>query len=332
MGPAKLIESKADTERVLAPAFRFAVTTGFQTERDKELEDSERRAHSARISSRRKAQFHSKRNRTSTVVYRRRDTYQHQAHFQGKTYKAASPLVLLGQSDPFHSNGIRITPQMNIIMSFMRDAFYPALYFNYWSRSCSADAPKVFTITRPGSIISSTAASRDWDKLVWSLHDEGLGLASLAACSAMAPQLRQATSLIALEMQMKSVRLLRERLQREGETFRKSKVAILQIFWLFEAEALRGNQDAAQVHGKALRDVAVDSFETGVIDLQMLLEILWADTDLAARYMRRTIFSMDWVVKHLSNIWAYIKMKVPLPKQPTHLDVHPTVTDEILVS
>lgn len=286
--------------------------------RSQELEISERKAHAARTAHRRKIANNRK------VVH-------------GRALSAIlthpKPKIgpgMYGSSDPFSSLGVKITPQINYILTFMRDVMYPAIYFTSWTMNCSAEPARRLDIAKP-SVVSAGSAHRDWSKLLWSLQDEGLGLASLSACASFAPQFRKMMEVDILQMRVRSMSLLRGKLSSQGSSFAKSGQAVLQMFWLFEAEALDDNTEAAVTHGHAFR-VAVESCQDEeVIDLQTLLMMLWADTDFAAKGMQRTMLSMDWVTSRLQGLWNMLAPSFSMLELKSDLQLNPAIEAEILV-
>lgn len=298
--------------------FCEALTDG--SVRSQELEISERKAHAARTAHRRK-------NANQRRVVHGRSLSSIPTH---PNPKIGPGKIMYGSSDPFSSLGVKITPQINYILSFMRDVMYPAIYFTSWTMNCSAEPARKLDIAKP-NVVSAGSAHRDWTKLLWSLQDEGLGLASLSACASFVPQFRKMMEVDILQMRSRSMSLLRGKLGDQGSSFAKSGLAVLQMFWLFEAEALDNNIDAAKTHGHAFR-VAVESCQDDeAIDLQTLLMILWADTDFAAKAMQRTMLSMDWVTSRLQGLWNMLAPAFSSSELICDLQLNSTIEAEVLV-
>jgi hypothetical protein len=301
---------------------RFCITTDGLSTRDKELEDSERRAHMARAG------------------HRRKDGKQ-----RPERKKSSPPQVIqvldvpepknniAGSSDPFGTcKGVKITAHVNHILTFMRDVMYPAIYFTPWTKSCSAEPPGKLEIVKPSRVVSAGSAHRDWQRLLWTLQDEGLGMACLAACASFVPQFRKTMKVEIMRMRAQSVSSLRVKLEERSPDAAISGRDLLQMFWLFEAEALDGNVDAALVHGKAFRAAVENCQDKETIDLGNIVMFLWADTNFAAKTMRHTMLSMQWCMQQLEGIWQRLSPLFPAPVSGIDLKLSPSVEAPPLVS
>ena len=288
---------------------RFCITTPGTSVRAKELEDSERKAHAAR------------------TAYRRKTGRDRKVQFTVSTIKTKpvvqSPMTDLGgSSDPFACLGVKITPEINRVLAFMRDVMYPAIYLTPWTQSCSAEPVRKLEVAQPRNVVSAASAHRDWSRMLCSLYDEGLGLACLSACASFVPDFRQTMKSDILQMRARSTSILRQRLLDPSRSYGQSGSALLQMFWLFEAEALDDNVQAARIHGRAFRNAVETCRDQEIIDLGNIVMFLWADTNFAAKTMGRTMLSMDWCIGRLQGLWSLLGGFFPatIPDQDAQLN------------
>ena len=302
---------------------RFCITTNDDSIRTKELENSERRAHAARTA-------HLRRFSKVRTVQSSSTTVEGTKSYVELAVVASTSIH--GSSDPFSCFEVKITPRINYILTFMRDVMYPAIYHTAWTKSCSTTPGRNFEIAKPSGIVSAGSAYRDWSRMLWTLQDEGLGLACLSACASMVPQFQKTMNIDVLKMRARSTSLLREKLEVQSSSYVSSGRALLHMFWLFEAEALNGNVEAAILHGGAFR-VAVEACqEEAPIDIANIVMFLWADTNFAARTMRRTMLGMNWCAARFQGMWDRLEALFPLSASPEAQNLNPAIEATTLVS
>jgi hypothetical protein len=155
-------------------------------------------------------------------------------------------------SDPFQSRAVIVSANINRVVTFIRDVALPSLYFTPYLQHCARGTQGNPSIMAKSSVISSTAAARDWKQTVSNLDNEGAALACLAAFLCLLSKSTGASasghdSALSLKMRTKSSALLRDAICQQDGALSIPKPALLHMFWLFRAEAFAGNLDAALV-------------------------------------------------------------------------------------
>jgi hypothetical protein len=248
------------------------------------------------------------------------------------------PMLLCGNSDPFQSTALTISPEINRVLSFMRDAILPAIYSTDILRQWSPDPSSRINLLALPSIISFQAANGDWQQQVAFLHDEGMALAGLSAWTHLLPELKTpqrmtgAFPVDASLMRARSCALLCSRLQLERDLRSLSKDTVLHIFWLFRSEAISGSSKAACIHGDRLRVIVKHAYSSGTIGIQSLIQFLFVDVDLATACMERTMFDIDWFVEVLKPLWLKGRSSLPSIDRQVQLGLSSMVEMQVLVS
>ena len=265
----------------------------------------------------------------------------------GKRYKQRSsqphdkPLSVLlrGNSDPFNTSGITITPQINHILTFARDVCLPAFYFVDSLRDSSGASQPNRDVTNSSGWISSPAARLGWQQVVDALSDKCTAMACLstylalmAACNINVSSATEAS----LKMRAGSSALLRQRLIRHNNQTDPDVDAyrelLWQVFWHFYAEFFAGNMAAAQIHGKMLRQSCEDAAE-GVITEHFLDSVLFVDANMSTKYMTRPVLDIEsWIPNTFSPIWSKIDPHVAAITKEDGSGFHRTVSAEPLHS
>jgi len=236
--------------------------------REKELVHSAALSHAARVLHRRKKE-------------------KEKLQAQKESLAIVGPVTILreGNSDPFESLALTVTPKVNEVMSFVRDYFLPASY-----------------VTEAPAWIRTFGADKEWYDSVETLHNE---------CCARAFMLTYTTIIANLvrsdELNFEKLNLKHESSVTLRAVIRKSPqgdLAILtSVLFLFAAETFGGNLFEATIHGKTLRALLYEKSQkegSGSIEPSFLTRTLWYDVHLAESHMTRTIFDMDgWVTNTL---------------------------------
>jgi hypothetical protein len=147
-----------------------------------------------------------------------------------------------------------------------------------------------------------------------SLENECAALARLAGyASTMAvvvPGARNWAHVASLEMQLRATQLLQRTIDENNNALKESTTVVLPILYgLFRTECINQNVGAAAFHARILRWL----FEQGHFTLQILIQSLCHDIDLAAKTTKRTFFDIDsWCVKAVAPTLTAIESKLPL--------------------
>jgi len=251
----------------------------------------------------------------------------------------SEPALLCGNSDPFTTTPLVVTPELNRVLTFMRDAILPAIYSTEILRQWSANVSSPINLLAQPRIISFQAAYGDWKQQVLCLHDEGMALAGLSAWCDLLPELDVSQTLVPSSslrsslMRARSCALLAKRLQTEQDLRSLEKDSVLHIFWLFRSEAISGSKEAARVHGDQLRVIIKHAWANDVISIQSLIQFLFVDVDLATACMAKTMFDVEgWFFEVLQPLWLKAKSVLPPIDPQVYLGLSTTVEIEVLVS
>ena len=95
--------------------------------REKELDLSARRSHSARVVAARRKKEREERNKAKAGLHNSEPT-------DLTSRPLALPALLKGNSDPFDSFSIHISPHINRMVVFARDSYYPSMTLTPWRR------------------------------------------------------------------------------------------------------------------------------------------------------------------------------------------------------
>lgn len=196
-----------------------------------------------------------------------------------------SPKTLVGKgnSDPFAAFALPITAEANQVLTFHRDYYIPATYFQIRYKTRAA------------------LAKDNWQDQVTGLHDSGTGYATLAFHSSAAAKYNPAMRPMALKFMNESMIALREKIARDSE------VQELPYIWhmtaLFAAEVTGANLQNATTHGRMLFGLQKQLFARGKLDYRYLLYQIYLDSQLSTMFLRRTIFDVEsWVLTFLAPI------------------------------
>jgi hypothetical protein len=231
----------------------------------------------------------------------------------------ASALVSLafkGSSDPFQSRGVVITAQINRVITFIRDVALPSFYFNHYFRNCALEGQHHPPVTEASSVIFSRAAAREWRRIVANLDNQGSALACLAAFLALISkvtggQSQRLDAAAGLKMRVKSSALLRGVLRNQDEELPVQQSVVLQMFWLFSAEAFADNLEAAAIHGTMMWKMIKRGMASGAVDLGMLVHFLYVDVNLTVKYMRRPLFDVEFCTQRIQPLWDRALQIIP---------------------
>lgn len=207
----------------------------------------------------------------------------------------ANPLTVLqeGNTDPFDTFSVRVSPQINALMAFTRDCYLPGI---------QAD------VHRPGEKV----VHPEWAACVVFLEDEGLAYSHFARISAILAQSSKASlasagfKAQALEYKAKSLALIRTRL----EVSVQDPKAHHQMLLLQNTEVYERNGVAAVSHASILVSLLQNGTITG--NLAFLFKILYHDTQRAAMTLTRPCFDLEtWVPAQFENLNAAVTRRVP---------------------
>ncbi|KAJ9605981.1 hypothetical protein H2200_009830 [Cladophialophora chaetospira] len=250
-------------------------------------------------------------------------TYQHpwrSIEYEDQLYRGRqmSPSTILrrGQSDPFNTLAVEVTPEVNEIVSFFRDTMILAFYETRWETSKAA------------------IVSMHWQSIVQALHDRGSALGWLGRNGQILSIVskNKRVQLAALKYTTESTAILRVRLEQATEL---SETDQWHISMLWGTEILFRNLDAALYHGRMIKRMVEKQAEKSTLNLIAFRYILYYDTHLCTMLMVRSVFDyFKWVpdkYKVLEPV-ATSFMKLPTEGEDDAANnLDPSIQSEILL-
>lgn len=197
----------------------------------------------------------------------------------------SSPKTLVGKgnSDPFSAFALPITAEANKFLTFYRDYYIPAAYFQIRYKTRAA------------------LANENWQDQVTGLHDFGTGYATLAFHSAAAVKYNPTMRPMALKFMNESMISLRQKIAQDSE--KQDFPYIWHMTAIFAAEVTGANLQNALTHGKMLFDLQKQMFAKGKLDYRHLLYQMYLDSQLSTMFLHRTIFDVDsWALTFLAPV------------------------------
>ena len=317
-----------------------------KTNRARELESANRKAHAARIAHRRRKRHQIDLHTAVPLsaeqfVLAWKEEVSEDSQYRVTVRKkkcGGEPFSFLreGNSDPFDCLAIVVTPQINKVMTFVRDVVIPSIFFTPYFRRCAKGVQSEPTVMRDSRVISSRGAIRDWNLVKNSLQDECDAVSCIAGLLGLMAQLSSESAgrnhLAAIKMQGRAAELLRHTLTRRNQDDLDSEMQLAwRVFWLFRGECMLGDVEAARIHCKMLRHLTEHGMQHGTFDIQFLVSVLFNDVDLAARTMRRTTLDLEiWFPSIMAPTWTALEPLLP----PISLDfqdgLDPSISTEPL--
>ncbi|KIW67123.1 hypothetical protein PV04_06396 [Phialophora macrospora] len=195
---------------------------------------------------------------------------------------APTPIVLAGNSDPFASTTIAVTPSVNHLLIFTRDFILPANHGN----EAALYGGKMHM-------------HRYWRDSVRGLDDGGAdGYAYLARSAAILSGIKpqNETTLLALEYISKATSKLRESMLQRAD----SQTHVWEVYALLAAEVAAHNFKAAAVHGRMLARLLQPEGKTVQSEPRLLMGALLQDMTRACLSLTRPSLNLDrWDAEHL---------------------------------
>ena len=270
--------------------------------RQKELIKARARAHAARIS-------HARRR-----IQQTQPGLRLVPDVDEEDERALAPLgpMSSGNSDPFKSFDIEITPELSRVLTFCREGALAAHYMPSAIR-------KLLNTGQVGEF-GKEKILLAWQDILLSLEDEGIALARLATyneylsyCVYDPTEL----GLSALKMQKRSLQLLRSKLENYTDDLPTIKKSALKrhIFGLFDAECFFENTEVARVHFRAFQQLALDG---DGIDMLMALRLLYIICHTAAATGKRTLSVTGWISRQLEALFEDSVPDFPLGVTESH--------------
>ncbi|EXJ66593.1 uncharacterized protein A1O5_10264 [Cladophialophora psammophila CBS 110553] len=236
--------------------------------------------------------------------------------------------LLHGSSDPFNACPIKITPEVNRIITFARDVMLPNIFSPPFFRRLTIGGPKIVNYENSDRVIGGSSfllsmkGFRDMNEgaaLAW-LCGHIPGIVRLTSA-----QTTRQLSTARLKMRAKSLKLLREELAGRPQTSPESLAALrLHIRCLFETECMAGDTIAAKAHADILLRLP-DPISDEMERVQHTLVMMFDATELACKKLERTVVPFgNWTAKAHARLWALASPYMPVPPIGVH-NAHPCV-------
>ncbi|KAK5053143.1 hypothetical protein LTR84_002117 [Exophiala bonariae] len=331
---------------------RFALPDGIKVSvRERELEDAARRSHAARAAHARRRQAREREapsfqeptqsnestqvecapeNHTpqdvlvKSLISTTRELDQATTQVPVATYQLS---LLEGNSDPFGSFSIKITPQINRVLAFMRDAIYPSIYYHnkFMSKINEGNPDR-------SNWISAGIGVQAWEFAIEGLHSEGASLACIASylgnmAMLLPERARPNANRLALALATKSCSLLQKSLPTDGTSVNpaKARVLIAQIYFLYRASVVGEDRMSVAIYGPILKRFLVEGISQGLVDVVMLYQAAVDDIDFVSKFMCRPLFDYSWFGEISSGFWALAEPLLPLVGAEISTGVHRNV-------
>ena len=227
-----------------------------------------------------------------------------------------------GSSDPFQATAIKMTPELNAVLSYMRDYVYPKLQFNQFFQHFASDPNQELSATSNTVCITSFPANEHWKLITSTLNDECSALASMSTAATYMATVSPASQVTALELRLQSSKYLRKLLARQKQDL---SLLVTTLFWLFNAETRARNFEAAGILSRMLAPQIRHGFEAGRVSLMIIMEFRVVEDDVATHNLSKVNLDMDeWFPSLFEADWKQVE--VLLPPHPFALDdIHPAV-------
>lgn len=204
-----------------------------------------------------------------------------------------------GCSDPFGSQSITITAQINHLITLVRDSFLPGLYFTPFMRRFTYEAPKILTISqnprtlgepsaqRLGAAERQTVERRWRSRVDIQLRSDGGTIRDARRGRAL--------YLLALKMRVRSLEMLQAKISSMLTDRQPDMSLILHIPWLFRADCTVRYRGCASVHAAVLRRL-IEGVEDVIQQSSLLIILMFKGAELAVAKMERTlVVFQSWV-------------------------------------
>ncbi len=233
-----------------------------------------------------------------------------------------------GNSDPFNTLGLPITPQINNLITFIRDAYLPGIYITSYMKFKESvpGAPRHTTIGEGFHIFGRRTVVKVWNSMKEELSDEGR---ALSWCSSYIPVLAKFSSpstarelnLLAIDMRTKSMKILKEKIEKLSLEGAPDISLISQVVSLFRAACKEGDVAAAKIHAGIIQRL-IDRVEVPDLHIRTLfMTCMNNDQEVAVAQMRNTFFDYEnWIQKQILKFWAET-LHSNMPPLPTGYDI-----------
>jgi hypothetical protein len=235
--------------------------------------------------------------------------------------------ILRGDSDPFNAQGIKITPQINQLVTFIRDAYLPGVYITAYMKFKDSKPTNLHltTIGEGFHIFGQRTVAKVWSSMKDELSSEGR---ALAWCSSYLPvlarfcnpEMSRELNMLAIRMRSQSMKILKAQIENLHLDRPPDISLIAQIVSLFRAACKEGDAAAAGIHANIIQRL-VNKVEVPDRHIQTLfMTCMNNDSELAIARMSNTFFDYEgWIHIQIQRFWEN-SFTSNLPQLPSHFD------------
>ncbi|KIW11767.1 hypothetical protein PV08_09039 [Exophiala spinifera] len=238
-----------------------------------------------------------------------------------------SHLMYRGNSDPFFTFPIKITPEVNQVLTFMRDGYFPMLYDNQ-KLQMKIDAKGLST---------AGVGNGAWKFAVTQLSNTGIALACLASflgnmTTMMSWSNNRRSIQLAQTFMVESTRLVKDLLRdiSASPAARLPPAAIIHVYFLHRACTTVGGKQSSAVYGALLNRLLVRGVLEGAVSYTLLFQAGLNDVDAAAKYMHRPSLEYTWFARSCNKMWIGAKPGLATLPGGVHDGLHKQVLCEEL--
>ena len=252
-------------------------------------------------------------------------------------------LLRAGNSDPFDTQGVPITPHINRLILFIRDAYLPGVYITSYMkfRESKPGAQQITTIGEGFHVFGRRTVAKVWNSMKEELCEEGR---ALAWCSSYLPVLSKFCStdtarelnMLAIKLRTESMKILKKKIEDLPPGVAPDISLISQVVSLYRAACKEGDNVAAKIHAGVIMRL-VDRVEVPDRHIQILfMTCMNNDSELAIAQMRNTFFDYEnWIQKQITRFWSSTleENMPPLPAgyKAVHTSVKLAATRQALI-
>ncbi|OAP54465.1 hypothetical protein AYL99_11566 [Fonsecaea erecta] len=325
-----------------------------QSQREKELQASERKAHAAKVAHARRRHVRGvgqvRQGRTSSrtasgavgpgrstqAADSRTDDHWIEEEAQEDVPAAAlvlsqhAPLPLSphGSSDPFSSQAIPITPRVNQVLQYATQSLASLFATSYVRRLFSEPYKQYFDPKGLQPLIENVRSFYwTWE---WSSAEEGslssyVSLYATSMTRFMPRHTHKEYSMMALTLRTRSLEILRQRVSDLDGTRRPDMALIMNVMRLFRMDSFAGDVKAARLHAKMIR-----GFAESVPELQQrghfIRMTVYNDIVSATNQLRRPLLDYDnWIQPFMDECKRPIAHYLPF-EPANEKDIHYSVS------
>ncbi|OAL37309.1 hypothetical protein AYO20_03485 [Fonsecaea nubica] len=331
-----------------APLIFVLQSTSPQSQKEKELQDAERKAHAAKVAHARRRHHvrgvgqvrHGRPARPSAGGGgggRKKGNYWIDETAQEENVPAATlpitpqrspiPLSPHGSSDPFNAQAIPVTPRVHQVLQYANQSLLSLFATSYIRRLFADPWRRYFDPKNYGALRDIKSFAWTWE---WSSAEEGalssyVSMYAISITRFLPKDAHKEYSVMALSLRTRSLEVLRKRISDLDGTRRPDMTLIMCVMRLFRMDSFAGDVKAARLHANMIRGFAdsVPELEQRGHFIRMLV---YNDIVSATNQLRRPLLDYKHWIQAFSNE-CHALIDHCLPPDPSDAeDIHHSVS------